>query len=204
MRDDVTRLAMTDALARLAASFGKPYGVAVERQADEWTNGFRRVGIPGMALTAAVDEVVLTLKKFPSLAELIAVARTHVPRTDWERQEQDDRCPQCKGGYAWRPTDTLGNEEWLCGCQYPFRLGYARQEWLEERRGEPFVDRELARRTDPKAKRFDRLGASRPVTLKPAPPLPNDPLGQKIQAKRDNLKATGMTSILDILEETTP
>lgn len=200
MRDDVTRSEMTEQLQRLAASFGKPYGVAVERQAEEWTGGFRRVGIPAVALRAAVDEVTLTLKKFPSLAELISVARTHTPQTDGERQGQSDRCPQCRGLYEWRPTDTLGKQEWVCGCQYPAMLVYARQEWLEERRGERFIDLELQRRTDPKARCYE-IKRPKPRPAKPAPIKTGNPqvdrLGEKIAAKRE--LRPSMTPIQEVL-----
>ena len=146
MRDDVHDFAMVDQLERLALAFGKPYGVRIGKQAAEWAAGFRRAGVPLCALRAAVDEIVLEGGKFPTLGDLLRRARPHTPKTDGERQQSLELCPQCQQAYAWRPTDTVGGIELLCPCQYPVRLRYAKDSWLQDRADDPSVREEIERR----------------------------------------------------------
>lgn len=96
MIDTVSDSAVSDELARLAATHGKPFGQAAELQAKEYAAAFRRVGLPMVAVRAAVDEAITLGKRFPSAAELIERARPHVPQTDAERQHPlSGHCLHC-------------------------------------------------------------------------------------------------------------
>lgn len=116
-------------IKRLCLAFGKPYGVAMEAQAEEWLAAFRRTNLSRDAVEAAVNEAIDTGKRFPSVGELIERARAH--RAPAPRQEEGDACPSCRmlpfyAGYEFTPIAPRGREGYSrpggvlpkmrCGC----------------------------------------------------------------------------------------
>jgi hypothetical protein len=95
VNDTPSTVAVLEQLERLTATYGKPFGQAVKKQAEEYAAAFCRVGLPMVAVRMAVDESISLGKKFPSAAELIERARPHVPQTDGERQRSAEHCLHC-------------------------------------------------------------------------------------------------------------
>lgn len=120
MRDTPTLPAVLNQLRRLAAAHGKPYGLAVDKQGEEYLSAFIRCGLPMVAIERAVDQAIDLDTRFPRVAELIARAREHIPQTDGERQQGDPEvCGQCgqRHFYAgWRFKSGRVHPRLRCAC----------------------------------------------------------------------------------------
>jgi hypothetical protein len=123
VRDTPTLPAVLTQLRRLASAHGKPYGLAVDKQGEEYLAAFVRCGLPMVAIERAVDQAIDLGSRFPRVAELIARAREFVPRTDGERQEGNpDLCGRCGGGFfyaGWRFPSGPVHPRLRCACPQP-------------------------------------------------------------------------------------
>lgn len=97
MSDRLTEYDLREVLTRLCTAYGKPFGTHAAAQLEVWFDHLQHY--PRSAVVEAVEHLIGTTTRFPTIAAVKAATRDRIPKTDAERQESAELCQVCKSPF---------------------------------------------------------------------------------------------------------